>query len=116
MAVRHAFQRGDVISVRFPFSDASGRKLRPAVVLSTAGYHDDWDEILVAGLTSRTPRAQRPTDYLLQDWQAAGLPQPSWARSHLATVHRNLVIAKLGQLTARDLQAIEHIVRLATGL
>ena len=86
MALRHPYQRGDVISVRFPFSDASGDKDRPAAVLSTDPYHHDWDELLLIAITSIPPKRVRPTDYPLQDWKVAGLSQPSWVRSHLATV------------------------------
>ncbi len=116
MTIRHSYQRGDVILIRFPFSDASGAKERPAVVLSSATYHDDWDEILVMALTSRPPKTVRPTDYQLQDWSSAGLQSPSWVRCHLATVHRNLVIRKVGSLSVRDLQGVERSLRIALAL
>src|SRR5262245_25684706 len=116
MAARHPYRRGDVVSVRFPFSDAAGAKARPAVVISTDPYHDGWDEILLVAITSRPPRSARATDCALRDWNAAGLAQPSWVRSHFATAHRNLVTAKLGALSTRDLQAVEQCLRVATGL
>lgn len=116
MAARHPYRRGDVVLVRFPFSSAAGQKDRPGLVISTDIYHDQWDELLVVVLTSKVPRAPRPTDCLLQDWQAAGLQQPSWIRSHLATVHRVLLTRKLGNLTSRDLQAVETCLRAAVGL
>lgn len=55
MAVRHPYQRGEVVLVQFPFSGPTGKKDRPAVVVSTDIYHDDWDELLVAAITSRPP-------------------------------------------------------------
>jgi len=116
VAVRHPYRRGDVVLIQFPFSDASGQKERPAVVISTDIYHNDWDELLVVALTSIPPKTQRPTDHQLQDWQVAGLQHPSWTRSHLATVHRKLIIRKLGRLTPRDLQAVEVCLRIALGL
>jgi mRNA interferase MazF len=116
MPARHSYHRGDVVLVTFPYSGPGGNKDRPAVVLATDGYHDDWDELLVVGLTSRPPKAIRVTDYELQDWQAAGLHQPSWMRSHLATVHRQLIVRRLGTLSSRDFLAAEGCLRLATGL
>jgi mRNA interferase MazF len=115
MAARHPYQRGEVVLVQFPFSGPGGKKDRPAVVISTATYHDDWDEVLVAAITSRPPRSTRTTDCPLQDWKTAGLHQPSWVRSHMATVHRTLLIRKLGNLTAHDLQAVERCLRIALG-
>ena len=96
MPVRHPYRRGDVLLVQFPFSGGAGAKTRPALVVSTDAYHEEWDELLVVAITSRPPRTPRPTDYPLQDWQAAGLTQPSWVRSHLATVDRRLVLRRVG--------------------
>ncbi|HXF05558.1 MAG TPA: type II toxin-antitoxin system PemK/MazF family toxin [Blastocatellia bacterium] len=48
-----------MVLIQFPFSDASGQKERPAVVISTDIYHNDWDELLVVGLTSILPKTQR---------------------------------------------------------
>jgi len=116
MAARHPYQRGEVVLVQFPFSGPGGKKDRPAVVVSTDTYQEDWDEVLVAAITSRPPRTTRTTDCALQDWKTAGLHQPSWVRSHLATVQRTLILRKLGDLTARDLQAVEGCLRLSLGL
>jgi mRNA interferase MazF len=116
MAARHPYQRGEVVLVQFPFSGPSGKKDRPAVVVSTGAYHDEWDELLVVAITSRPPRTTRATDYALLDWKAPGLHQPSWVRTHLATVQRTLIIKKLGDLTARDLQAVEGCLRLSLGI
>ncbi len=116
LTARHPYRRGDVVLVRFPFSDASGQKERPAIVLSTDIYHQNWHEVLVVAVTSQQPKTLRPTDYFLQDWAIAGLNRPSWVRSHLATVHFRLIIRKLGTLTPRDLKGVEKAVRLALGL
>ena len=116
MTLRHPYRRGDVILLTVPFSDAAGSKYRPAVVLSTDDYHDAWDELLIAGLTSRSPKTARASDYGLRDWKQAGLSQLSWVRSHLATVHRQIVVRKLGQLSPTDLQGMEQSLRVATGL
>lgn len=116
MAARHPYRRGDVVRIRFPFSDAAGSKERPAVVISSDAYHDEWDELLVVAVTSRPPRRPRPTDCLLQDWQAEGLTQPSWVRCHLATVHRLLILERLGSLTPRDRASVDQCLRVATDL
>ncbi len=116
MAARHPYQRGDVVLVQFPFSGLSGKKDRPAVVVSTDPYHDDWDELLVVAITSRPPKTVRTTDCALEDWKTAGLHQPSWVRSHMATVQRTLIIRKLGNLTDRDLKAVEECLRHSLGL
>ena len=44
-----AFTAGDVVLVRFPFSDLSQTKLRPAIVLADAGRGD----LVLCQVTSR---------------------------------------------------------------
>jgi PemK-like, MazF-like toxin of type II toxin-antitoxin system len=116
MAARHPYGRGDVLLIQFPFSGPAGQKDRPAVVISADIYHDRWDELLVVALTSKAPKTVRPTDCLVRDWQAAGLQHPSWMRSHLATVHHQLVIRKLGSLVPGDLRSVEICLRLSLQL
>lgn len=45
-----AFSRGDVVLVGFVFSDESGRKLRPAAIISSAAYNRAQQEVVVAAL------------------------------------------------------------------
>jgi hypothetical protein len=45
-----AFQRGDVVLVPFPFSDLSTTKIRPAVVVSSALYHDQEPDLILAAI------------------------------------------------------------------
>ena len=47
-----ACKRGDVVLVGFVFSDESGRKLRPAVVISSPVYGRGRKEVVVAAITS----------------------------------------------------------------
>lgn len=116
MALRHAYRRGDVVWVEFPFGDQVGNKERPALVLSTDAYHDEWNEVLAAALTSQRPKNPRPTDSELQDWALAGLSRPSWSRSRLHTIHHYRIQRRAGSLSARDLAAIEACLRSALGL
>lgn len=42
--------RGEVVLVNFPFTDLTGRKLRPAVVIAAGDYHSD---IILCQITSQ---------------------------------------------------------------
>jgi len=42
-----ACNRGDVVLVGFVFSDESGKKVRPAVVISSPDYHRARQEVVV---------------------------------------------------------------------
>ncbi len=63
------YSKNEIILVRYPFSDLSSSKVRPAVVVSTPHPSQD---ILIVPLTSRTA-SLLDGEFLLSDWSAAGL-------------------------------------------
>ncbi|MFN8537560.1 MAG: type II toxin-antitoxin system PemK/MazF family toxin [Thermomicrobiales bacterium] len=111
-----AFQRGDVILVPFPFSDQQTSKVRPAVVVSSADYHAEEPDLLLAAITSQLRAATGPLDYILSDWQGAGLRFPSAFKPVLATIAPARILHTVGTLAAADLAAIEARLRRALGL
>jgi mRNA interferase MazF len=106
--------RGDVVLVGFIFSDESGRKVRPALVISSPAYHRARGEVIIAAITSNVSR-QLFADHLLTDWKAAGLLFPSVATAIVRTVKRTMIDRKLGSLSAADLQSVERQLRRAMG-
>ncbi len=48
--------RGDVVLVSFVFTDESGERRRPAVIVSSDAYHQSRQEAIIAAITSRTDR------------------------------------------------------------
>lgn len=46
-------KQGDIVVLNFPFSDLSGSKLRPAVVLSTQ-VHNKYNTIILAGIYGKS--------------------------------------------------------------
>lgn len=91
---------GAVVTVDFP--GAQGVKRRPALVVSTDTYHAARPDVVLAVITSQTRAATAPTDYVLQDWAAAGLRSPSAFRSYFATLPAASIFAVIGQLSDRD--------------
>ena len=95
---------GDVVLVDFP--GAVNTKKRPAVVLSTSLYHRHRPDIIVGLLTSQVSKATAPTDYMLQDWAAAGLHVPTAFRSYLLTLD-NGTTPQVGKLSERDWKGVQ---------
>ena len=69
------YSRGDVVLVSFIFTDETGVKRRPAVIISSDAYHTGRDEAIIAAITSRTDRVL-VGDHPIDDWQGAGLLFP----------------------------------------
>lgn len=105
-----AYSRGDVVLVGFVFSDASGRKLRPAVVVSSRAYNRARQEVVVAAVTSSLRRLLFG-DHLIIEWKAAGLLFPSVVTGMIRTIKRTMIERKLGSMAKADLETIDRGLR-----
>lgn len=96
-------QPGDFWLANISFTNATGSKKRPILVLWL-----DAQDLVVAAVTSASPRS--PTDVLLVDWQTSGLRGPSTVRlSRLDCLEQSLMLIKLGHLSAGDAQRIQQV-------
>jgi mRNA interferase MazF len=109
-----SFERGSVILVSVVFTDESGAKLRPAIVLTDAEYQQARGDIVIAPVTSRI----RPQygDVNIDDWRGAGLVRPSLAKAVLQTVHERNVARRLGGIATTDLARLQAMIRDVFGL
>ena len=81
-----SYHSGEIVLLSFPFTDVTGVKRRPALVLLDTGDAD----IIVARVTSQA--VQTIFDVELVEWQQAGLLLPSVVRvGKLATLEKRLV-------------------------
>jgi mRNA interferase MazF len=104
------FNPGDVVTVDFP--GVTGVKRRPAVVLSSTIYHTNRPDVIVGLITTQTT-ALGVTDYVLQDWQAAGLRVASIFRSFIVTLPPSANLVRIGHLSERDWQGVRACVKVA---
>ena len=72
-----AYGFGDVVLVPFPFTDQSGVKKRPAVVVSSAAYNEARRDVVIMAVTSQLKSSGAFGEVIIQDWQAASLLRPS---------------------------------------
>jgi mRNA interferase MazF len=93
--------RGDVVPAQFPFTDGSGTKLRPVLVLAPVpGPHDDY---LVLFISSQLRLAVAGVDVVLgrrhPPYAASGLKVPSVLRiDKLGTISNALILGPLGKI------------------
>lgn len=90
---------GDIILVRFPFTDLSASKRRPALVLSEPEYHSEYGDAVVLALTSR---AQADDSAAIRRWREAGLPKPTWIKPLIATLAAGMFVMPIGRLHRDD--------------
>ena len=61
------WQRGDVILADLPYSDSTGLKVRPGLVVQNDRNNQRLDDVIIAMITSTTHRAAAEPTQLLID-------------------------------------------------
>jgi mRNA interferase MazF len=108
------YQRGDVVYVPFQYSELSGGKVRPAVIVSTAEFLSAEHLYIVAAITSNVSASA--LGHLLTDLVSAGLKVPSLVRPVLLTLSPDVMRQQVGRLAANDMQHVDAMLRRALGL
>ncbi len=100
--------KGDIVLIPFPFTDLTGIKNRPALVLVEAE-----SDITVSFITTQL-KWQDDYDVKIEPTTINGLKKPSMIRlSKLATIEKDLVIGRLGSLSPIELKIVDaNLIRL----
>ncbi|MBK8401091.1 MAG: type II toxin-antitoxin system PemK/MazF family toxin [Propionivibrio sp.] len=96
----HSF--GEVVLVPFPFTDQSGAKKRPAVIVSSRGYNDSRRDLVIMAITSQVRTPLGFGEAPVAHWQVAGLIKPSVLKPVFTTIEQGLVVRTMGTLSADD--------------
>ena len=95
--------KGDIVLIAFPFTDLSGTKLRPAVVLIESTF-----DLTVCFITSQF-QWQEATDVQLIPNINNGLKKQSLIRtSKIATLDKSMAKGLLGKLTNVELIELDN--------
>ena len=100
---------GDIVLLKFPFTDGKNYKRRPALIIS------DFDDgyIIVCRITSQI--YETSFDVYLDNWEKFGLKLPSVIRVHkLATLEKDLVEATMGKIDNPTRAKISTIIKKLT--
>lgn len=101
------YSKNDIVLIRYPFSEMTGGKVRPAIILSTPHVSDDY---LVVPLTSKISNL-RAGEFVLAHWTSAGLNVPSAVKIGIYTMHSSLILKLIGHLSSRDSQQLEIAIK-----
>ncbi|HEX8071864.1 MAG TPA: type II toxin-antitoxin system PemK/MazF family toxin [Pyrinomonadaceae bacterium] len=107
-----SYSKNEVVLVRYPFSNLSGSKVRPAVVVNAAHTSQD---VIIVPLPSKLSRLLAG-EFVLADWRGAGLNVASAAKRGLYTVHHSLVLKSTGSFSAADADSLDDALRAWLGL
>ena len=102
-----SYSKGDVVLVLFPFSDLSGSKVRPVIVVSTPHASQD---LFVISLTSKTARLLTG-EFVLGEWKNSGLNVSSTVKRGVFTIHESLIVKSIGILSTSDAVVVDDSLR-----
>jgi len=108
------YKQGNIVLVDFGFSEETGSKKRPALIISSDNYHKGRQEVIIAAITSNIKRVLF-SDTRIDKWKEAGLLYPSLAAGIIRTLKASAIIRKLGILPKQDFQKVQQNLRKAIG-
>ncbi len=95
--------KGDIVLITFPFTDLTGSKLRPAVILVDTAI-----DLTVCFITTQL-QWQETTDVQLMPTDYNGLKKQSLIRtSKIATLDKTLAKGLLGRLNSQELSDLNN--------
>ena len=115
-------QRGDVVLVDYPYSDRTGSKVRPCLVVQNDRNNQRLDDTIVVTISSRTQRAQSEPTQLLIDvttpaGQQSGLLFTSTVQcENIVTVDCQFVRRRIGSVPAATMQQVNDGLKASLGL
>ena len=114
-------KRGSVVLVRYPFTNLTGVKVRPAVIMTPDEFIRKLDDVICLFISSSIPEELLPTDFILEtthlSFSKTGLKHRSVFRTHkLALLQKSLVLRVLGEIDDGLMNEINRRLRIALGL
>jgi mRNA interferase MazF len=94
---------GDLVP--FPFTDQTGIKKRPAIIVSSDAHQLQRPDVVLMAVTRP---AGAVGEVVISEWQRAGLPRASLIKPVLATIEKRLILRKLGELQQQDRTALRQ--------
>ncbi len=90
-----------MVLVPFPFTDQSGLKKRPAVVVSSSDYCELRRDIVIMAITSQVRQPLAFAEAMIVDWQGAGLIKASVFKPVYTTIEQGLVTGRWAHCRGR---------------
>lgn len=115
-------RRGNIVLVDFPYSDQTGRKVRPALIVQSDEWNQRLDDTILALITSsRYRRVGASTQYFIDistsEGQQTGLRFDSIVQcENLITYDQSLILRVMGSLSAKTMQQIDGCLKAVLGI
>lgn len=108
------YKQGDIVLVDFGFSEGTGSKKRPALVISSDKYHRNRQEVIIMAITHNIKRVLFG-DTKIDKWEEAGLLYQSLVTGIIRTIKASMIVHKLGTISQQDFRKVQENLARAMG-
>ena len=108
-------KQGELLLVPFPFSDQSGRKVRPVIVVSNEDFNEFSEDVIVVGVTSNLSKNRYTLNLSNKDLEEGNLFDDYCIKvENMLRLDKELVVKKIGKINKNKLkQIISKIIEIA---
>ena len=103
-------KKGDLVLAHIQFTDFSGTKIRPGLVLAPENSERD---VILAFITSQTQKQDQSSVFVSpKEAPASGLKKESIIKlNRITTLNENIILGKIGSLPSEMLEEVDHNLR-----
>ncbi|MHA1911032.1 MAG: type II toxin-antitoxin system PemK/MazF family toxin [Candidatus Kariarchaeaceae archaeon] len=104
------YNQGDIVLVPFPFSDLSGHKKRPVLIISIDNQIDN--DVISCVITSNPRKVNHSIIIDSGDLKTGSLPLQSKIRvNKIFTLEKSIILKKIGTLDDKTLNRVKNTFR-----
>ena len=104
-------EQRDLLIVPFPFSDQSGRKVRPVIVVSNDDFNNHSEDVIVVGVTSNIKRERYALNFSSKDLENGTLFADCIIKvENILRLEKDLIIKKIGKINEKKLKEIHSVL------
>lgn len=97
------FKKGDIVLVPFPFTDLSGSKVRPALIIANPGG----DDVVLLFISSNATKLDK-YEVILKPSKTNNLKIPSTVNcAKIATLEKKIILGEIGSLSVLEKKSVD---------
>ena len=98
-------EQGDLLLVPFPFSDQSGKKVRPVIVISCNEFNKFSEDVIVIGVTSNISKDKYTINLTNNNLDEGSLSTSCCIKvENVLKLDKELIIKKIGRINNETLR------------
>ena len=103
-----SYLKNEIVLIRYPFSDLTNFKVRPAVIINAPHISQD---VFIIPLTSKTS-SLLSGEFVLSDWKKSGLNVETAVKRGVYTIKESLIRKSVGIISNTDAKNLENSIRI----